>query len=50
MRAIVLGDRSVLDDEIKELYKKNGISHILAISALHITMVGMLVYRMLKKL
>lgn len=50
MRAIVLGDRSVLDDEIKELYKKNGISHILAISALHITMVGMLVYRMLKKI
>ena len=50
MRAIVVGDRSVLDDEIKELYKKNGISHILAISALHITMVGMLVYRMLKKI
>ena len=50
MRAIVLGDRSVLDDEIKELYKKNGLSHILAISALHITMVGMLVYRMLKKI
>lgn len=50
MRAIVLGDRSVLDDGIKELYKKNGISHILAISALHITMVGMLVYRMLKKI
>ena len=33
MRAIVLGDRSVLDDEVKEVYKKNGISHILAISA-----------------
>ncbi len=49
MRAIVLGDRSVLDDEIKEAYKKNGISHILAISALHITMVGMSVYGMLKK-
>ena len=49
MRAIVLGDRSVLDDEVKEVYKKNGISHILAISALHITMVGMSVYRLLKK-
>lgn len=49
MRAIVLGDKSVLDDEVKEVYKKNGISHILAISALHITMVGMSVYRLLKK-
>lgn len=49
MRAIVLGDRSVLDDEVKEVYKKNGISHILAISALHIAMVGMSVYRLLKK-
>lgn len=45
----MLGDRSVLDDEVKEVYKKNGISHILAISALHITMVGMSVYRLLKK-
>lgn len=50
MRAIVLGDRSVLDDEVKQAYQKNGISHILAISALHITMVGMSVYRLLKKL
>lgn len=49
MRAIVLGDKSVLDDEIKDAYQKNGISHILAISALHITMLGMTVYKVLKK-
>ena len=30
--AMLLGDRSALDSEIKELYQQNGIGHILAIS------------------
>lgn len=33
MQSIVLGDRSGLDDDVKRMYQKNGISHILAISA-----------------
>lgn len=49
MESIVLGDKSQLDTEIKNLYQNNGIAHILAISSLHVTLVGMLVYRFLKK-
>lgn len=49
MQSIVLGDRSELDDDVKMLYQKNGISHILAISALHVSLVGMCIYDFLKR-
>lgn len=48
--AMLLGDKYLLDNEIKELYQENGISHILAISGLHITLIGMSVFYLLKKL
>ncbi|MDD3142192.1 MAG: ComEC/Rec2 family competence protein, partial [Lachnospiraceae bacterium] len=50
MSAIVLGDKSEMDMEIKELYQKNGIGHIMAISGLHISFVGIGCYRLLRKL
>lgn len=46
---MLLGDDTSLDRDIKELYKRNGIIHILSISGLHITIIGMGVYRMLRK-
>lgn len=49
MSALLLGDKSGLDAELKDLYKRNGILHILSISSLHITIIGMSVYKMLRK-
>ncbi|MCI9337889.1 MAG: MBL fold metallo-hydrolase [Lachnospiraceae bacterium] len=49
MSALLLGDKSELDSELKDLYKRNGILHILSISSLHITIIGMSVYRLLRK-
>lgn len=49
MSALLLGDKKDLDDELKELYKRNGILHILSISSLHITIIGMSVYRLFRK-
>lgn len=49
MQSIILGDRTQLDRQTKDLYQKNGIAHILAISALHVSIVGLFVYRCLKK-
>ncbi len=46
---MLLGDGSGLDDEIRDLYQANGIVHILSISGLHITMLGMGLYRLLRK-
>ena len=47
---MALGDKSLMDAEIKELYQKVGISHVLAISGLHITVIGMTLYKLLRKL
>lgn len=49
MSAMLLGEKSDLPKETKELYQKNGISHILAISGLHISMIGLFLYKLLKK-
>lgn len=50
MRAMLLGEKTGLDAEMKELYQRNGISHLLAISGLHISLVGLGFYKLLKKL
>ncbi len=50
MKAILLGDKSYMDEEVKDLYKTNGIMHIMAVSGLHISFLGMGLYKLLKKL
>ena len=48
--AMLLGEKYLLDEEIKQLYQINGISHVLAISGLHISLIGMFIFYLLKKL
>lgn len=50
MGAMLLGDKENLDAELKDLYKRNGIIHILSISGLHITIIGMGIYRLLRRI
>lgn len=47
--AILMGDKTELDQEIKDLYSLSGIAHILAISGLHISLIGMFLYSLLRK-
>ena len=47
--AMLLGEKSQLDEEIKSLYRLTGIGHILAISGLHVTMLGIGLYRLLRR-
>lgn len=49
LKAVLLGDKSSLRKEDELLYQKNGISHLLAISGLHISMIGMSLYKLLRK-
>lgn len=49
LSAMVLGDKSLMDQGIKELYAGAGISHILAVSGLHISVIGMGLFRFLRK-
>lgn len=48
--AMLLGDKKELDPEVKKLYQDNGIAHIFAISGLHISMLGMALHKLLRKL
>ena len=48
--AMLLGDKDLLPEEIETMYRQNGISHILAISGLHISMLCMGLFRLLRKL
>lgn len=50
LRAALLGDKSALREEDQLLYQKNGISHLLAISGLHISMIGISFYKFLRKI
>ena len=49
LAAMVLGENDEIDKEIKELYSISGISHIMAISGLHISLIGMGIYKLLRK-
>lgn len=50
MKAILLGDKAFMDENTKKLYKDAGIIHILAVSGLHISILGMGLYKLLKRL
>ena len=49
MKAILLGDKNWLSDDIKDAFKKNGIIHIIAVSGMHISILGMSLYKLLRK-
>lgn len=49
MKAILLGDKTDLLKEQKDLYIENGVAHLLAVSGLHISMIGGLLFRFLRK-
>ena len=49
IKAMLLGDRTSIDERLAELYRVGGIYHILAISGLHITAIAFLLDFLLKK-
>lgn len=49
MSAILLGEKSELDIDMKKSYQKNGIGHLLAISGLHMSFIGSGIYRIMRK-
>lgn len=49
LRAVLFGDRSGLQEDFYDLYRRNGIAHLLAISGLHTALIGLGLYRLLRK-
>ena len=50
MRAILLGERKIVPKELAGIYRESGIIHILAISGLHISMIGAGLYELLRRI
>ncbi len=50
LAAMLLGEKGGMDPEIKDLYQANGIGHVLAISGLHLSFIGLGIYRLLRRL
>ncbi len=50
MKAMLLGEKSGLDEETRQLYQLSGIIHILSISGLHISLIGMGLHKILHRL
>ena len=50
LSTMTLGEKNLLDAEVKQMYQKAGISHVLAISGLHISVIGMGLYKLLRKI
>ena len=49
LMAMILGEKSEIDTDIKELYQMSGISHLISISGLHVSIIGMMIYKFLRK-
>ncbi len=50
MATLTVGGKGLIDSEVKAVYQNAGISHILAISGLHISILGMGLYKFLRKI
>ncbi|MBQ4416634.1 MAG: ComEC/Rec2 family competence protein, partial [Butyrivibrio sp.] len=50
MKAMLLGDRSALDADLKKLYQRVSLSHLYATSGLHCAAIGMALYALLKRM
>jgi competence protein ComEC len=49
LAAMLLGEKGELDESLKLLFQKTGIGHILAISGLHMSFLGIGLYQILRK-
>lgn len=50
LRALLLGDRSRVTDAQRDRFAKTGLMHLLAVSGLHVFLVGMVLYVLLRPL
>src|SRR5699024_9153387 len=48
MRAFVIGDNSLIDDKIYEIYQEIGITHLFALSGSQVVLLSLVILRFLK--
>ena len=50
LNALLLGDKSYITNEVKRSYQENGISHLFAISGMHISLLAGILEKILKRI
>ena len=50
LSAMMLGDKTKLQSEVKDDFKESGLIHLMAVSGLHISLVGRSLYRLIRRL
>lgn len=50
LQGMFLGDKSLLDNSVKDAFKESGMVHLLAVSGLHISLFGGSLYKLLRKI
>lgn len=50
LNALLLGDRSQLDSDARDALARTGLMHLLAVSGLHVLLIGLAAYRLLKSI
>lgn len=50
MNTFILGDKNFLEENVKRSFQENGISHLFAISGMHITLLVSIIEKILKRL
>ena len=50
MLMFIIGDKSLLEDDIKERYQDLGVSHIFAISGLHVSIISLVLMFFFRKI
>lgn len=50
LSALCLGDKTTLDEDVKEAYQNAGISHVLSLSGLHIATLGLMLFATLQRM
>ncbi len=48
LKALLIGDQAEISKPIKQSFQKTGLTHVLAISGLHVMLVGLVVYQLLR--
>lgn len=48
-QAAVLGQSAGLSEQVRDLYQENGIAHLLAVSGLHLSLISLAIYGLLRK-
>lgn len=50
LNAMMLGDKTKLNDTVKDDFKESGLIHLMAVSGLHISLAGRSIYRLFRRL